>query len=284
MLNFIDSLSKELDELPVEKDLNAWREEVLLAIKTDDAERLRVACSNKESDINGRLFLPPTLKQTNFVRFCRLVDQKFLFSLGPEKLAEMGYGFESNDTAKSSVLGEFQFRRSDTALHVRVNPSSRARAHCSFSNFNLQVAVRNKALKCCRILLKLGANRGKANGDGKTPGQLAASQETDELRELFSHPLPAAPRILEAIAGYGAATLYFRCDTAFDPAVGINHAADAPICYFKVFAIPQGIRRVSWFIRFSSSNRDLFDSHRRSRSGCFVQSWRSKQLHRADTN
>jgi hypothetical protein len=55
MLNFIDSLSKELDELPVENDLNAWREEVLLAIKTDDAERLRVACSNKESDINGRL-------------------------------------------------------------------------------------------------------------------------------------------------------------------------------------------------------------------------------------
>lgn len=72
MLKFLDDLSKELEELPVEKDLHFWREEVLLALTGDDAERLRQACGNNNADINGsyrEICIPAVLLMCAWILF-----------------------------------------------------------------------------------------------------------------------------------------------------------------------------------------------------------------------
>ena len=86
----------------------------------------------------------------------------------------MGYGFESKDPLRPGVLGANKCRSGDTALHL---------------------AVRNDKLKCCRLLLGLGASRsGVKNGDGNTPADVSNNPMLDKL---LNAPVPAAPRIVK---------------------------------------------------------------------------------------
>ena len=103
--------------------------------------------------------------------------------------------------------------------------------------------MRNNKLACCRLLLRMGVDRGLQNADGKKASELQAVENSPEMKHLLSIPPPATPKVLQCIPGYGCVTVVWSCPTELlrkddgtpkDPNSSL-------VTGFRIYAIPQGV-------------------------------------------